>query len=605
MKYLCSFTISQNDSYTLTQTGKTKILSFSLRTGLISQRYCAAPLSRSWQAIKGVQHIHLPTVSTYSPQPHTPFRPLISKQYISIMPAAIIPRDDDPSTPILALDAFPPTGEPEHKKLSSWDLYASMGSPKYVVAPMVDQSELAWRILSRRHGAQLVYTPMINSRRFSQMTATHGPEHDVDFWIAKDKALQEEGARSIEFKPGESSAEGLRGSSIDTDEPVIVQFCGNDPELLLQSAKIVEPYCQAVDLNLGCPQHIAKRGHYGSFLQSDWQLIFRLINILHINLKVPVTAKMRVFDCVDRTVAYAQMLERAGAQIITVHGRTREMKGHNTGLADWEKIKAVKKAVKVPVLANGNILYHEDIQRALNITGADGVMSAEGNLYNPTIFANAPTSPTDLFPLSPAFPFPRLINLIREYLDICERLHTPTAGSAIKAHLFRLARPALEVHRDLRPMLGQASLDLKATGKARFKVFYAFVDRLAELLEADETMSDYASKIAEAESKRTPTYSWQAATGGNDPDYVPHWLAQPYYRKTMPPKEEVGEAAEARKEKRKLRLEQTALLSKEKAASNSSGLTTINDIQAQDEENTMKSDNVAADADSNKRARVG
>lgn len=512
------------------------------------------------------------------------------------MPAVELPKDDDPSNPILALDAFPPTGEPEHKKLSSWDLYASMGSPKYVVAPMVDQSELAWRILSRRHGAQLVYTPMINSRRFSQMTASHGPEHDVDFWIAKDKALQEEGARSIEFKPGESSAEGLKSNSIDTDEPVIVQFCGNDPELLLQSAKIVEPYCQAVDLNLGCPQHIAKRGHYGSFLQSDWQLIFRLINILHINLKVPVTAKMRVFDCVDRTVAYAQMLERAGAQIITVHGRTREMKGHNTGLADWQKIKAVKKAVKVPVLANGNILYHEDVQRALDVTGADGVMSAEGNLYNPTIFADAPASPTDLFPLSPAFPFPRLISLAREYLDICERLHTPTAGSAIKAHLFRLTRPALEVHRDLRPMLGQSSLDLKATGKARFKAFYYFVDRLAELLEADEKLSEYSSKIAEAQSQQNPTFSWQAATGGNDPDYVPHWLAQPYYRKTMPPKEEVGEAAEARKEKRKLRLEQTALLSKV----NSNGLTTINDIQAQDEEGTMNSE-----VESNKRVRVG
>lgn len=523
------------------------------------------------------------------------------------MPAAITPKDDDPNTPILTLDAFPQTGEPEHKKLTSWDLFASMGSPKYVVAPMVDQSELAWRILSRRHGAQLVYTPMINSRRFSQMTASHGPEHDVDFWIAKDKALQEEGAKFIDYKPGESSTQGMKIGMNDTDEPVIVQFCGNDPELLLQSAKIVEPYCQAVDLNLGCPQHIAKRGHYGSFLQSDWQLIFRLINTLHINLRIPVTAKMRVFDCVDRTVAYARMLERAGAQIITVHGRTREMKGHNTGLADWQKIKAVKKAVKVPVLANGNVLYHEDVQRALDVTGADGVMSAEGNLYNPTIFSDAPNSPTDLFPLTPTFPFPRLVSLAREYLDICQNLHTPTAGSAIKAHLFRLARPALEVHRDLRPMLGQSSLDLKATGRARFKAFYAFVDRLADLLEADEKSSEYASKIAEAQAlQKNHTHSWQAAIDGNDPEYVPHWLAQPYYRKAMPPKEEVIEEAEARKQKRKLRLEQTALTQNEKTATSSDGLTTINDIQIRDEEKTMDSDKIAMDgAESNKRVRVG
>ncbi len=114
----------------------------------------------------------------------------------------------------------------------------------------------------------------------------------------------------------------------------------------------------------------------------DWPLIFNLINILHLNLKIPVTAKMRVYESVEKTIAYAQLLERAGAQIITVHGRTRAMKGHHTGLADWEKIKAVKKAVKVPVFANGNVLYPQDFYDALAATGADGIMSAEGNLYN-------------------------------------------------------------------------------------------------------------------------------------------------------------------------------------------------------------------------------
>ncbi|KAF9581476.1 hypothetical protein BGW38_001487 [Lunasporangiospora selenospora] len=357
--------------------------------------------------------------------------------------------------------SFPP-------KLTGWELYKSLGSPKHVVAPMVDQSELAWRILSRRYNADLCYTPMFNAKLF-----------------AKEEKYREEHWTGLK--------QGL-GSGGPNDRPLVVQFCANDPEYLLQAALMVAPYCDAIDINLGCPQHIARRGHYGSFLMEDWPLIASLISTLHKHLPIPVTAKIRVFPEVEKTIEYAKMVVEAGAQILVVHGRLREMKGHLTGIADWEKIRLVQEAVshQVPVIANGNILYYEDVARCLEKTGCAGVMSAEGNLYNPAIFTPG---------------HPEAWKLAEEYLTICNEVDTKLAY--IRGHLFKIFRPALNIYTDMRAELGMSS-------------------SLEKMWDVTRRMKDLL--IRDAETSRMNGESFEGRVDDKGYPILPHWLSQPYFR---------------------------------------------------------------------------
>ncbi|KAL2871817.1 tRNA-dihydrouridine synthase family protein [Aspergillus lucknowensis] len=272
---------------------------------------------------------------------------------------------------------------PKTKKLHGREFYKSIGSPKYIIAPMVDRSEFAWRMLTRSFTSPedstpvLAYSPMLHARLY------HENAH----------------YRSTQFQPTRTAA-GHKGDDslyLDgnpaMDRPLFVQFCANDPDDFFQSALQVAPYCDAVDLNLGCPQGIARRGHYGAFLQEDWDLIYNLINRLHNELSIPVTAKFRIQESKEKTLEYAKMILSAGASIITLHGRTREQKGHNTGLADWSYIRYLRDNLppETVIFANGNNLNHDDLGRCLEATGADGVMSAEGNLTDPSIFSKPPS----------------------------------------------------------------------------------------------------------------------------------------------------------------------------------------------------------------------
>lgn len=232
----------------------------------------------------------------------------------------------------------------------------------------------------------LAYTPMFHSRLFHEKP----PYRKQSFQPLRDAAIPSppDPAHLQQYTHADAHLDGHP----TLDRPLIVQFCSNDADDFLAAAQLVAPFCDAVDLNLGCPQGIARKGHYGAFLQDDWATISALIRRLHADLAVPVTAKFRIQETPDRTLAYARMLLDAGASILTVHGRQRHQKGHETGLADWAAIRHLRDHLPpdTVLFANGNVLQHADIAACLAATGADAVMSAEGNLHDPTIFATAP-----------------------------------------------------------------------------------------------------------------------------------------------------------------------------------------------------------------------
>lgn len=251
-----------------------------------------------------------------------------------------------------------------------------------------------------------------------------------------------------------------RAENFSTDEgdrPVVAQFCANDPELLVSAARHVQDHVDAIDLNLGCPQGIAKRGRYGAFLQDEWELLRRIVSKAVAELNVPVWCKIRVFEDRERTIAYARMLQDAGASLVAVHGRTREQKGKNAPPADWDAIRAVKLALDIPVIANGNVRTKLDADNALAYTGADAVMAAWALLDNPAVFAeNHEKAPSRL-------------QLAREYLDIAERMDTPLR--MVRMHIFKMFRSRLDVNMDLN----------ESVAKCRsFEMFHEIADRMEE-----------------------------------------------------------------------------------------------------------------------------
>jgi tRNA-dihydrouridine synthase B len=223
------------------------------------------------------------------------------------------------------------------------------------LAPMTGVSDMAFRRLVKRMGAGLVISEMIASQAMIRQTR------------ASMRMIQAHG-----------------------EEPMVVQLAGCEPEVMAEAAKLNEDLgAKIIDINMGCPVKKVVNGHAGSALMRDEALASKIIEATVKAVKVPVTLKMRTgWDDNNRNAPkLAKIAEDLGIQMITVHGRTR-CQLYN-GRSDWNFIRSVKEAVKVPVIGNGDVVTVEDAKNLLSASGADGVMIGRGAYGRPWFIKQA------------------------------------------------------------------------------------------------------------------------------------------------------------------------------------------------------------------------
>ncbi|CAE7247525.1 ICL [Symbiodinium natans] len=313
----------------------------------------------------------------------------------------------------------------------AWSWWRSIGSPRWVCSPMVDQSERAFRILCRQYGVQLAYTPMIHAEPFASDEEYRRTYFDA--WDAADL-----------------------GPAKDVDRPLIAQLGGDDPHTLLRAARILEPHVDAVDINFGCPTEDARKGghkthsplcrRYGAYLLRDPQLVAKIVGTVAAGLRrVPVTAKIRLLQKRDDTAQLAMAIEQAGAAALCVHGRTivqrpkyakRDGLGEASLAPNWGAIAEVRRSVGIPVIANGGIETKRDAAACLEQTGAAAVMSAEALLEDPALFDDPPMEAQDH--QDPKADVARMLRLGREFLDLAETFTCPLKYPPTKSHLFKI-----------------------------------------------------------------------------------------------------------------------------------------------------------------------
>ena len=222
-----------------------------------------------------------------------------------------------------------------------------------ILAPMAGVTDLPFRLLCKEQGAGLLCMEMVS-------------------------------AKAIYFN-NKNTEELL--TIDDREPPVSLQLFGSDPDIISEMAKKIEnrPF-SILDINMGCPVPKVAGNGEGSALMKNPKLVEEIVSKTAKAIKKPVTVKIRKgFDDEHiNAVEIARIAESAGAAAVAVHGRTREQ--YYSGKADWDIIRQVKEAVKIPVIGNGDVTSPEAARELMETTGCDGIMIGRGAQGNPWIF---------------------------------------------------------------------------------------------------------------------------------------------------------------------------------------------------------------------------